>query len=312
MSKYFFNISGKKIFIAGHNGMVGSAILRYLLKEECIVQTVDRSILDLTNQRDVSEWFEMNLPDVVILCAAKVGGIFANDQSPVDFLSQNLMIQTNVIDAAFKANVEKLIFLGSSCIYPRDALQPIREESLLSGHLEPTNEWYAIAKIAGIKLCQAYRKQYEKDYISAMPTNLYGPGDNYNLNTSHVIPALLRKSHEAKIENHTYMKVWGTGKVRREFLHVDDCATAVIHLLKYYSASEHINIGTGADITIKELAETINSITGFSGKIKFDSSKPDGTPRKILNISKIQSLNWHPSIDLINGLKSVYDDFLKL
>ena len=312
MSKYFFNISGKKIFIAGHNGMVGSAILRYLLKEECIVQTVDRSILDLTNQRDVSEWFEMNLPDVVILCAAKVGGIFANDQSPVDFLSQNLMIQTNVIDAAFKANVEKLIFLGSSCIYPRDALQPIREESLLSGHLEPTNEWYAIAKIAGIKLCQAYRKQYEKDYISAMPTNLYGPGDNYNLNTSHVIPALLRKSHEAKIENHTYMKVWGTGKVRREFLHVDDCAKAVIHLLKYYSASEHINIGTGADITIKELAETINSITGFSGKIKFDSSKPDGTPRKILNISKIQSLNWHPSIDLINGLKSVYDDFLKL
>jgi len=312
MSKYFFNISGKKIFIAGHNGMVGSAILRYLLKEECIVQTVDRSILDLTNQRDVSEWFEMNLPDVVILCAAKVGGIFANDQSPVDFLSQNLMIQTNVIDAAFKVNVEKLIFLGSSCIYPRDALQPIREESLLCGQLKPTNEWYAIAKIAGIKLCQAYRKQYKKDYISAMPTNLYGPGDNYNLNTSHVIPALLRKSYEAKIENHAYMKVWGTGKVRREFLHVDDCAAAVIHLLKYYSASEHINIGTGEDITIKELAETINSITGFRGKIKFDSSKPDGTPRKLLNISKIQSLNWHPSIDLINGLKRTYDDFIKL
>jgi GDP-L-fucose synthase len=311
MAKYFFDIAGKKIFIAGHNGMVGSAILKKLSTQDCIIQTVDRSKLDLTNQQDVRDWFGINSPDVVLLCAAKVGGIYANNEFPVDFLYKNLMIQANVIHSSFTANVKKLVFLGSSCIYPRVTPQPIKEQSLLTGPLEPTNEWYAIAKIAGIKLCQAYRKQYGRDYISVMPTNLYGPGDNYNLSSSHVIPALLRKCHEAKLANHPYLEVWGTGRIKREFLHSNDCAEAIIHLLQHYSESEPVNIGAGADITIKELAEIIKKIAGYQGKIKFDTSKPDGTPRKFLDSSKINSFGWNPKIELPEGLSSVYDDFVK-
>jgi len=311
MSKYSFNISGKKIFIAGHNGMVGSAVLRKLSNENCIIQTAERSELDLMNQKEVSLWFEKNKPDVVLLCAAKVGGIYANNKFPVDFLYNNLTIQTNIISESFKNDVKKLVFLGSSCIYPRDCEQPMSEKSLLTGSLESTNEWYAIAKIAGIKLCQAYRKQYKKDYISAMPTNLYGPGDNYDLSSSHVIPALLRKCHEAKINKEESMEVWGTGTVKREFLHVDDCADAIIHLLKFYSGSEQVNIGTGTDITIKELTKTIQKVIDYDGGIKFDSSKPDGTPRKLLDTSKINSLGWSPKISLEKGLKKVYEDFVK-
>jgi len=311
MSKYFFDISNKKIFIAGHKGMVGSAVQRKLTSESCTILTAERSQLDLMNQKEVSLWFEKNKPDVVILCAAKVGGIYANNKFPVDFLYNNLTIQTNIISESFKNDVKKLVFLGSSCIYPRDCEQPMSEKSLLTGPLESTNEWYAIAKIAGIKLCQAYRKQYKKDYISAMPTNLYGPGDNYDLSSSHVIPALLRKCHEAKINKEESMEVWGTGTVKREFLHVDDCAEAIIHLLKNYSDSEQVNIGTGTDITIKELTKTIQKVIDYNGGIKFDSSKPDGTPRKLLDTSKINSLGWSPKISLEKGLQKVYEDFVK-
>jgi len=311
MSKYFFDISNKKIFIAGHKGMVGSAVQRKLTSESCTILTAERSQLDLMNQKEVSLWFEKNKPDVVILCAAKVGGIYANNKFPVDFLYNNLTIQTNIISESFKNDVKKLVFLGSSCIYPRDCEQPMSEKSLLTGSLESTNEWYAIAKIAGIKLCQAYRKQYKKDYISAMPTNLYGPGDNYDLSSSHVIPALLRKCHEAKINKEESMEVWGTGTVKREFLHVDDCAEAIIHLLKNYSDSEQVNIGTGTDITIKELTKTIQKVIDYNGGIKFDSSKPDGTPRKLLDTSKINSLGWSPKISLEKGLQKVYEDFVK-
>ena len=311
MSKYFFDISNKKIFIAGHKGMVGSAVQRKLTSESCTILTAERSQLDLMNQKEVSLWFEKNKPDVVLLCAAKVGGIYANNKFPVDFLVNNLTIQTNIISESFKNDVKKLVFLGSSCIYPRDCEQPMSEKSLLTGPLESTNEWYAIAKIAGIKLCQAYRKQYKKDYISAMPTNLYGPGDNYDLSSSHVIPALLRKCHEAKINKEESMEVWGTGTVKREFLHVDDCAEAIIHLLKYYSDSEQVNIGTGTDITIKELTKTIQKVIDYDGGIKFDSSKPDGTPRKLLDTSKINSLGWIPKISLEKGLRKVYEDFVK-
>ena len=311
MSKYFFDISNKKIFIAGHKGMVGSAVQRKLTSESCTILTAERSQLDLMNQKEVSLWFEKNKPDVVLLCAAKVGGIYANNKFPVDFLYNNLTIQTNIISESFKNDVKKLVFLGSSCIYPRDCEQPMSEKSLLTGSLESTNEWYAIAKIAGIELCQAYRKQYKKDYISAMPTNLYGPGDNYDLSSSHVIPALLRKCHEAKINKEESMEVWGTGTVKREFLHVDDCAEAIIHLLKNYSDSEQVNIGTGTDITIKELTKTIQKVIDYNGGIKFDSSKPDGTPRKLLDTSKINSLGWSPKISLEKGLQKVYEDFVK-
>ena len=304
-------MSKPRIFVAGHNGMVGSAVLRKLINEKCKILTTDRSEVDLINQFQVIKWFDSNKPDVVILCAAKVGGIQANDKYPVDFLYNNLMIQNNIIHASYSTNVKKLIFLGSSCIYPRDCSQPMHEESLLTGQLESTNQWYAIAKIAGIKLCQAYRKQYDKDYISAMPTNLYGPGDNYDLYSSHVIPALLRKCHEAKISNNNFMEVWGTGKVKREFLHVDDCAEAIIFLLKHYSQNEHINVGTGIDITIEDLTKTIQKVVGYSGDIKFDSSKPDGTPRKLLNTEKINNLGWISKIPLESGLRSVYEDFIK-
>ena len=310
MPNYCYDINSKKIFIAGHNGMVGSALLRKLSKENCILQVAERSEVDLMNQSEVDDWLSENKPNVVIICAAKVGGIHANNKYPVEFLYNNLMIESNLINSSFNAGIEKLIFLGSSCIYPKNCPQPMTENSLLTGPLEPTNEWYAIAKIAGIKLCQAYRKQYGKDYISAMPTNLYGPGDNYDLSTSHVIPALIRKCHEAKINNKPFMEVWGTGAVRREFLHVDDCAEAIIHLLKHYSGVEQVNIGTGKDITIKELVTVIKNIIGFNGDMRFDKSRPDGTPRKLLDINKIKSLGWSPRIQLEDGLSKVYKNYI--
>ncbi|MCH1568334.1 MAG: GDP-L-fucose synthase, partial [Alphaproteobacteria bacterium] len=279
-----FALEGKRIWVAGHKGMVGRAVMRALENRNCRLLTAARSDADLTRQTDVEDWLATHKPDAVIICAARVGGILANDTYPADFIYDNLMIEANIINAAFKTGVGKLLFLGSSCIYPKDADQPMKESALLSGALETTNEWYAIAKIAGIKLCQAYRKQHGVDFISAMPTNLYGPFDNFDLQTSHVIPALMRKCHEAKQARADHMEVWGSGKVMREFLHVDDCAAGIIYLLENYSDMEHVNLGTGEDITITELAETLKKVIGFDGALTFDASKPDGTPRKLLDV----------------------------
>ena len=302
-----YSLIGKRIWVAGHNGMVGRAVVRALEKHDCKILIAARDEVDLTRQGEVEVWLANNKPDAVIVCAARVGGILANDTYPADFIYDNLMIEANIIHAAHKNRVEKLLFLGSSCIYPKHAAQPMNEAVLLEGALEPTNEWYAIAKIAGIKLCQAYRKQHGADFISAMPTNLYGPFDNFNLETSHVIPALIRKCHEAKLSDSAEMEVWGSGKVMREFLHVDDCASAIIFLLENYSDMAHINIGTGEDVTITELAETIKTVVNFSGVLRFDASKPDGTPRKLLDISKINAQGWQHKISLENGLKSTYE-----
>lgn len=301
-----YALSGKKIWVAGHKGMVGRAVVRALADRDCTILTAERSDADLTRQAEVEAWVAANQPDAVIVCAARVGGILANDSYPADFIYDNLMIEANIIHAAFKADVEKLLFLGSSCIYPKFAEQPMREEALLEGALEPTNEWYAIAKIAGVKLCQAYRKQHGADFISAMPTNLYGPFDNFDLQSSHVIPALMRKCHEAKSNGADTMEVWGSGKVMREFLHVDDCAAGIVFLLENYSDMSHVNLGTGQDVTITELAETIKKTVGFDGGLMFDASKPDGTPRKLLDTSKINTLGWQPKIDLESGLASAY------
>ena len=301
-----FNIHGKKIWVAGHNGMVGKAVVRQLEKKNCEILTVDHQSLDLTIQQDVNNWLARNKPDIVIICAAKVGGILANDSYPAEFLYQNLMIEANIIHAAYKNNIHKLIFLGSSCIYPKHAEQPMKETALLTGPLEETNEWYALAKIAGIKLCQAYRKQYGADYISAMPTNLYGPYDNFDLETSHVVPALLRKTHEAKLNDQNEIKVWGTGMPLREFMHVDDCAEGIVFLLENYSDLSHINIGTGEETSIRELIEMIKSTVGFKGRTEFDTSKPDGTPRKLLDTKPLKELGWSPRISLQDGLKKTY------
>lgn len=290
--------------------MVGSALLRRLRSENCAVLTVDRSEVDLRCQAQVRDWVTANRPDAIFLAAARVGGIMANSSWPADFLYDNLMIEANIIHAAHQAGVGKLLFLGSSCIYPKFAEQPICEDSLLTGALEPTNEWYAIAKIAGIKLCQAYRVQHGCDFISAMPTNLYGPGDNYDLTTSHVIPALLRKAHNAKVGNDESFEIWGTGTPRREFLHVDDLADALVHLMKHYSSAEHLNIGCGSDLSIYELAQIVSSVVGFNGGITFDKSKPDGTPRKLLDVSRVTALGWQPSIRIEDGLREVYRDVL--
>jgi GDP-L-fucose synthase len=302
-----FSLAGKKIWIAGHNGMVGSAVVRRLAAESVgEILTVERNKVDLRRQAEVEDWMSKAKPDVIILAAAKVGGILANDRFPADFLYENLTIESNIIHAAAENDVKKLLFLGSSCIYPKMALQPIKEEALLTGPLEPTNEWYAIAKIAGIKLCHAYRKQYGHNFISAMPTNLYGPGDNYDLNSSHVIPALVRKAHEAKTSDASKMVVWGSGTPRREFMHVNDLANALVFLLKYYSGESHINIGVGNDVTIAELAKIICDVVGFKGKLYFDTSKPDGTPRKLMDSSRISSLGWAATIGLERGIQSVY------
>ena len=306
-----YTLSGKRIYVAGHNGMVGRAVVRALEKEACTILTAERSDADLIRQSEVENWMQAQKPDAVIVCAGRVGGVLANDSYPADFIYDNLMIEANIIRAAHDIGVEKLLFLGSSCIYPKMAPQPMPEEALLTGALEPTNEWYAIAKIAGIKLCQAYRKQYGADFISAMPTNLYGPFDNFDLQSSHVIPALMRKCHEAKQAGAESMDVWGSGKVMREFLHVDDCAAGIVFLLKNYSDMQHVNLGTGEDVTIIELAETIKKVVGFDGSLTFDASKPDGTPRKLLDVSKIHQLGWRHQYDLEAGLKSAYDWFGK-
>lgn len=304
-------LSGKRVWVAGHRGMVGSALTRRLEQEECEVLTVGREQVDLRRQDEVGTWMQRHAPQTVFIPAAKVGGIFANDSYPAEFLYDNLMIAANIIRTAYTVGVEKLLFLGSSCIYPKYAPQPIPEDALLTGPLEPTNEWYAVAKIAGIKLCQAYRKQYGNDFISAMPTNLYGPGDNFDLETSHVIPALIRKAHEAKISGASEMKIWGTGEPRREFLHVDDCADALVYLMKRYSASEHVNVGSGADVTIRELAETIRGVVGYEGRITADVSKPDGTPRKLMASTKLGDMGWHSRISLESGISSTYRWFLE-
>lgn len=304
------SLEGKKIWVAGHRGMVGSALVRRLESEACEILTTSRADVDLRRQSDVDNFFEASKPDIVIIAAAKVGGILANTRYPVDFLLANLQIETNIFDASHRAGVERLLFLGSSCIYPKMAEQPIFEESLLTGPLEPTNEWYAIAKIAGIKLAQAYRRQYGRDYISAMPTNLYGPGDNFDLNSSHVLPALIRKAHQAKLDGEPEVIIWGTGKPRREFLHVDDCADALVYLLKNYSGDEHVNVGYGEDIEIGELAKLVCELVGYKGDITFDISKPDGTPRKLMSSAKLDQMGWRPSIALQEGVKAVYEWFL--
>lgn len=303
-----FALAGRRVYVAGHRGMVGSAIVRRLASEQCEVLTADRS-LDLREQQAVRDWFAANRPDVVIVAAAKVGGILANDSRPAEFLYDNLMIEANLIEAARESAVAKLLFLGSSCIYPKFAPQPIAESALLSGPLEPTNEWYAIAKIAGIKLCQAYRRQFGCDYISAMPTNLYGPGDNYDLASSHVVPALIRKAHEARLAGAASMTVWGSGTVRREFLHVDDLADACVFLLERHSGEDHVNVGFGEDITIADLARLVAEKVGFAGDLVFDRGMPDGTPRKLLDSSKLAAMGWRPRIGLAEGIADAYRDF---
>ena len=302
-----FDLQNKTIFVAGHNGMVGSALCRALQKLPVNILTANKDELDLLNEGAVKSWMAQHKPNAVILAAARVGGIFANDTYPVDFLLQNLKIQNNVIEAAHQQNISKLLFLGSSCIYPKHAEQPIKEDYLLTAPLEPSNEWYAIAKIAGLKLCQAYRKQYGSDFISAMPTNLYGPNDNFHPEHSHVPAALLRRFHEAKEASKGDVLVWGTGRPRREFLHVDDLASACIHLLQNYSDMDPVNIGTGEDISIADFAEQICEVVGYSGKIGYDESKPDGTMLKRLDVSKINTIGWSASINLADGLKSTYE-----
>ncbi|WP_281422953.1 GDP-L-fucose synthase [Sphingomonas colocasiae] len=305
-----FGLSGKRVWVAGHRGMVGSAVVYRLGREGCDILTAGRDMLDLVDQRSVREWIARERPDAIVLAAARVGGILANDTYPVDFLYDNLMIEANIIEAAHRADVNRLLFLGSSCIYPKFAPQPIPEDALLTGPLEPTNEWYAIAKIAGIKLAQAYRRQYGRDYISAMPTNLYGPGDNFDLQSSHVLPALIRKAHEAKLTGTSEIGIWGTGTPRREFLHVDDCADACTFLLKNYSNAEHVNVGSGEDVTILELARLVCDAIGFTGGIATDPGKPDGTPRKLMSADKLRGLGWTPSIGLREGIAATYDWFL--
>lgn len=310
-----------KIYVAGHRGMVGSAIVRKLEavgQKNIIVRTHDE--LDLTNQADVNDFFEREQPDQVYLAAAKVGGIHANNTYPAEFIYQNLMIEANIIHAAWRNGVNKLLFLGSSCIYPKLADQPMREDALLSGYLESTNEPYAIAKIAGIKLCESYNRQYGVDYRSVMPTNLYGPGDNYHPENSHVIPALIRRFHEAKVSNKSEVVIWGTGSPKREFLYVDDMASASVHVMNLDKATyaahtspmqSHINVGYGEDVYIAELAELVRQVVGFKGKVEFDATKPDGVPRKLMNSSRLNSLGWRASVDLRTGLEKAYEDFIE-
>lgn len=301
-----------KIYVAGHRGLVGSAIVRKL-KEQGYNNIVVRTSkeLDLRDKLQVDTFFEEQQPEFVFLAAAKVGGIVANNTYPADFIRDNLMIQTNVIDAAYRKGVKKLLFLGSTCIYPKFARQPMNEGALLTGELEPTNEPYAIAKIAGIKMCESYNRQYGTNYICAMPTNLYGPNDNFDLETSHVLPALIRKFHEAKLRNELYVEVWGTGAPKREFLYSDDLADAVIYLMNHYHGNQFVNVGVGKDISIKELAEKIQKVVGFEGKIKFNPSKPDGTPRKLVDVTKLNKLGWYATTSLEDGIERTYKWFLE-
>ena len=311
MKNFNYELSGKKVFVTGHRGMVGSAIVRRLAQEGCAILTVARRELDLSQEEPTLRWFEANRPDVVVNAAGRVGGISANSSYPVDFLCDNLAIELNVVRACHAINVERLLFLGSSCIYPKFASQPISEDELLTGPLEPTNEWYAVAKIAGIKMCQAFRRQYGDDYISAMPTNLYGPGDNYHPEHSHVPAALLRRFHEAKMANAPFVTVWGTGTPLREFLNVNDLADACVFLLRKYSDDRPINIGAGVEISIADFAAVIADTVGYKGRLVFDTSKPDGTPRKLLDSSRILALGWSPTTSFEVGLAEAYQDFLQ-
>lgn len=305
-----YDLRDKRVWVAGHRGMVGSAVVRRLARESCEVITCGREVVDLVDQNAVKNFLADSKPDVIVVAAAKVGGIYANATRPVDFLYENLMIEANIMHAAHLNEVGRLLFLGSSCIYPKFAPQPIPESSLLTGSLEPTNEWYAIAKIAGIKLCQAFRRQYGYDWISAMPTNLYGPGDNYDLNSSHVLPALLRKFHEAKLSNAQSVVVWGSGAPLREFLHCDDLADALIFLLKNYSGYEHINVGSGSEVSIRELSEIISEVVTCSANIVFDISKPDGTPRKLMDSSALNAMGWSGARSLKDGIRQTYWDWV--
>jgi GDP-L-fucose synthase len=310
MARTPFELKGKTVFVAGHGGMVGAALVRRLAQEDVELQTVARSEVDLRDQAAVFEWFAGKRPRVVFLAAAKVGGIVANDTLRGEFLYDNLLIAANVIHAAYLHGAEKLMFLGSSCIYPRLAPQPLREDSVLTGPLEPTNEPYAIAKIAGIKLAEAYRSQYGSDFISVMPTNLYGPGDNYDPEYSHVVAALIRRFHEAKLSGASHVVVWGTGTPRREFLYVDDLADACVHLMKNYSSDLLINIGTGEDITIAEFARVVAAVVGYGGEISFDPARPDGTPRKLLDVSRLAGLGWRARTSLKDGIRLAYQAYL--
>jgi len=305
-----FDLRGKRVYVAGHNGMAGSAIIRRLAEEGCEILTASRQTLDLTQQSDTELWLAQMKPDAVFLAAGHVGGIFANDTFPADFITDNLAIGLNVIRGAHKAGVKKLLALGSSCIYPKLAAQPMSEDALLTGPLEPTNEWYAVAKIAAIKLCEAYRKQHGADFISAMPTNLYGRGDNYHSKNSHVPAALIRRFHEGKLAKAPTVTVWGTGKPRREFLCSDDLADACVFLMKYYSGQQFLNVGTGEDVTIADFAAEVSGVVGYKGTIVFDTSRPDGPLQKLLDVSKIKKLGWSPKIGLREGLAGAYADFL--
>jgi GDP-L-fucose synthase len=310
MPDKIFDLAGKKAFVAGHHGMVGSAIVRRLAHVPCQVVTADRNQLDLERQEQAERFLAATKPDVVIVAAAKVGGIHANNTYPAEFISQNLAIARNTVHGSYLAGVAKLLFLGSSCIYPRLAQQPMREEELLSGPLETTNEWYAVAKIAGIKLCQAYRRQYGADFISVMPTNLYGPGDNYHPENSHVVPALIRRFHEAKQNKVASVQVWGTGKPFREFLFVDDLAEACLFVLEHYSDEQHVNVGSGAEVTIADFARLVAEVVGYRGELTFDPSRPDGVPRKLLDSSKLARLGWRAQTSLRAGLEQAYAAFL--
>ena len=306
MTEALYSLKGKKVWVAGHRGMVGSALMRRLVSEDCELLTATRDEVDLRRQAEVESWMADRRPDAVFIPAAKVGGILANDSYPAEFLYDNLMIEANIINASWRNDVEKLLFLGSSCIYPKLADQPMREDALLTGPLEPTNQWYAVAKIAGIKLAQAYRRQYGCDFISAMPTNLYGIGDNFDLDSSHVLPALIAKMNAAKEAGDEEVVIWGTGTPRREFLYVDDCADALVFLMTHYSGEEHVNVGYGDDLTIQELAEKVKAAIGYEGKLVNDTSKPDGTPRKLMDSSRLHDLGWRPRTGLDEGIAEVY------
>ena len=309
-SPLLFDLRGKRVYVAGHGGMAGSAILRRLASEECEILTVDRRVVDLTNQLKTEEWLLRLRPHAIILAAGRVGGIHANETFPADFLADNIAIALNVMRAAVTAKVAKLLFLGSSCIFPRNASQPMNEEQLLTGPLEPTNEWYAVAKIAGIKLAQAYRRQFGIDFISVMPTNLYGPGDNYHPENSHVPAALIRRFHEAKLKGAPQVSVWGSGEPKREFLAVDDLADACVFVMKHYSGDQFLNVGTGNEISIKEFSEIVAAVVDYRGKLVFDTIRPDGTPRKLLDVSKLAALGWRAKTPLRAGLQVAYADFL--
>jgi len=306
-----YSLAGKRVWVNGHRGMVGSALVRRLESEDCKILKSTSDELDLRRQSDVEAWMEVQKPDAIFLCAATVGGILANETRPAEFIYDNMMIETNVIHGAWRTGVEKLLFMGSACIYPREAPQPMPEDCLLTGPLEPTNEWYAIAKIAGIKLCQAYRKQFGADFISAQPNNFYGPGDNFDLVSSHVVPALIRKAHEAKAEGRDSMEIWGSGNPMREFLYVADIADALVFLMKRFSGDMQMNVGWGREISIRQLAETIGRIVGFEGKLVFDASKPDGTPRKLLDTTRLSGLGWKATTSLEEGLEKSYTWFLE-